>query len=132
DPTQLKGFDLERDPIPRTRALMGQTMSGQMLAQMYGGGTANMGFEALTGQSLGLFRAQMLSPYQMLVPEYPDYPSAVGWFRNNGHDAIAVHPYRVGMYKREQVYERFGFESFIHEKTISEKKRIDDNPYISD
>ncbi|KRB77225.1 hypothetical protein ASE01_10820 [Nocardioides sp. Root190] len=132
DPTELDGFELERDPIARTRALMGETTSGRMLAQMYGGGTANMEFETLTGQSLGLFRPQMLSPYQMLVPEHADYPSAVGWFRSNGHDAIAVHPYRVGMYKREQVYERFGFESFIHDTTIGEKDTIGDNPYISD
>ncbi|KRA29607.1 hypothetical protein ASD81_21825 [Nocardioides sp. Root614] len=132
DPTELKGFDLERDPIPRTRALMKQTTSGHMLAQMYGGGTANMEFETLTGQSLGLFRPQMLSPYQMLVPDHADYPSAVGWFKSHGHDAIAVHPYRVGMYKREQVYERFGFQSFIHDTTIGETETIDDNPYISD
>ena len=132
DPTELDGFELERDPIPRTRALMEQTTSGHMLAQMYGGGTANMEFETLTGQSLGLFRAQMLSPYQMLVPEQGDYPSAVGWFKSHGHDAIAVHPYRVGMYKREQVYERFGFESFVHDTTIGKADTIDDNPYISD
>jgi phosphoglycerol transferase MdoB-like AlkP superfamily enzyme len=132
DPTELKGFELDHDPIARTRARMATTTSGHMLAQMYGGGTANMEFETLTGQSLGLFRPQMMSPYQMLVPGLADYPSAVGWFRGQGHDAIAVHPYRVGMYKREQVYDRFGFQSFIHDTTISETDTIDDNPYISD
>ena len=132
DPTQLRGFELARDPIPRTRARMAGTTSGRMLSQMYGGGTANMEFEALTGQSLGLFRPQMLSPYQMLVPAQRDYPSAVGWFRAHGHDVVAVHPFGVGMYKREQVYERFGFESFVHDTTIRETDRIDDNPYISD
>ncbi len=132
DPTELDGFELGRDPIPRTRSRMASTASGHMLAQMYGGGTANMEFETLTGQSLGLFRPQMLSPYQMLVPEHDDYPSAVGWFHGRGHDAIAVHPYRVGMYKREQVYERFGFDDFIHDTTIRETDTIDENPYISD
>lgn len=132
DPTELDGFELGRDPIPRTRALMASSASGHMLAQMYGGGTANMEFETLTGQSLGLFRPQMLSPYQMLVPEHDDYPSAVGWFHDQGHDVIAVHPYRVGMYKREQVYERLGFDEFIHDTTIRETDTIDDNPYISD
>ena len=64
------------------------------------------------------------------VPDLDDYPSAVGWFRSHGHDAIAVHPYRVGMYKRQQVYERFGFQSFIHDTTIREHKLIDDNPSL--
>lgn len=132
DPTDLDGFQLDHDPIARTRARMAGTTSGHMLAQMYGGGTANMEFETLTGQSLGLFRPQMLSPYQMLVPAHDDYPSAVGWFRGQGHDVIAVHPYQVGMYKREQVYERFGFQDFVHDTTLRETRRIDDNPYISD
>lgn len=132
DPTRLAGVELERDPIARTRSLMRTTTSGTMLAQMYGGGTANMEFETLTGQSLALFRPQMISPYQMLVPDHDDYPSAVGWFRSTGHDAIAVHPYRVGMYKREQVYERFGFDDFVHDTTMSEHASIDDGDYISD
>ncbi len=132
DPTQLDAFDLERDPIPHTRATMGETMSGTMLAQLYGGGTANMEFETLTGQSIALFRPQMVSPYQMLVSDYPSYPSAVGWFRSQGHKAIAIHPYMVGLYKREQVYKTLGFEEFIHDTSMQSTEMIDDNPYIDD
>ena len=132
DPTQLDGFDLERDPIPQTRALMGETTSGTMLAQLYGGGTANMEFETLTGESIALFRPQMVSPYQMLVADYEKYPSAVGWFKSQGHKAIAIHPYMVGLYKREQVYKTFGFEEFIHDTSMQSTEMIDDNPYIDD
>ncbi|WP_183095689.1 LTA synthase family protein [Nocardioides stalactiti] len=132
DPTALEGFELERDPIPRTRATMGQTTSGTMLAQLYGGGTANMEFETLTGQSIALFRPQMVSPYQMLVSDYASYPSAVGWFRSQGHKAIAIHPYMVGLYKREQVYATLGFEEFIHDTSMQSTEKIEDNPYIDD
>lgn len=132
DPTQLDGFDLEHDPIPQTRAVMGETTSGTMLAQLYGGGTANMEFETLTGESIALFRPQMLSPYQMLVSDYANYPSAVGWFKGQGHKAIAIHPYMVGLYKREQVYETFGFEEFVHDTSMQSQEMIDDNPYIDD
>jgi len=132
DPTQLDGFELERDPIPQTRALMGETMSGTMLAQLYGGGTANMEFETLTGQPIALFRPQMVSPYQMLVADHATYPSAVGWFRSQGHKAIAIHPYMVGLYKREQVYGTFGFEEFIHDTSMQSTEMIGDNPYIDD
>ena len=132
DPTQLDGFDLERDPIPQTRATMRQTTSGTMLAQLYGGGTANMEFETLTGQSIALFRPQMVSPYQMLVSDYSSYPSAVGWFKAQGHKAIAIHPYMVGLYKREQVYKTLGFEEFIHDTSMQSQETIDDNPYIDD
>lgn len=132
DPTQLEGFELERDPIPQTRAVMGQTTSGTMLAQLYGGGTANMEFETLTGESIALFRPQMVSPYQMLVADYERYPSAVGWFKSQGHRAIAIHPYMVGLYKREQVYEALGFEEFVHDTSMQSQDAIGDNPYISD
>ncbi|MDZ5623076.1 LTA synthase family protein [Nocardioides sp. HM23] len=132
DPTQLDGFELERDPILRTRATMEETTSGTMLAQLYGGGTANMEFETLTGQSIALFRPQMVSPYQMLVADYSSYPSAVGWFKSQGHEAIAIHPFMVGLYKREQVYRTLGFEEFIHDTSMQSQEMIDDNPYIDD
>jgi len=132
DPTQLDGFELDHDPIPQTRATMRETTSGTMLAQLYGGGTANMEFETLTGESIALFRPQMVSPYQMLVSNYERYPSAVGWFKSQGHKVIAIHPYMVGLYKREQVYRTFGFEEFIHDTSMQSTEKIDDNPYIDD
>lgn len=132
DPTRLRGFELAQDPIPRTRQLMRQGTSGEMLAQLYGGGTANMEFELLTGQSVGLFAPQLNSPYQMLVPEYEQYPSAVGWFAAKGHVPVAVHPYIPSFYKRDQVYDVFGFESFIDDESIPDPERIGDNEFISD
>lgn len=132
DPMALEGFELQRDPMPRLRETMAETASGTMLAQLYGGGTANMEFETLTGQSLALFRPQLISPYQMLVSDYEEYPSAVGWFKHHGHKPIAIHPYKVGMYKREQVYETFGFEEFIHDTTMQSHATIDHNPFIKD
>ncbi|MEO9324137.1 LTA synthase family protein [Nocardioides sp. C4-1] len=132
DPTRLQGFQLQQDPIPQTRATMQAGTSGTMLAQLYGGGTANMEFEALTGQSIGLFSPQMSSPYQMLVPEYDQYPSAVGWFASHGHEPVAVHPYITSFYKRDQVYDVLGFDKFVHDTTLAEQDRIEDNEFISD
>lgn len=132
DPTRMQGFQLDEDPIPKTRALMEAGTSGTMMAQLLGGGTANMEFELLTGQSIGLFAPQLSSPYQMLVPEYDSYPSAVGWFASQGHTPVAVHPYITSFYKRDQVYEVFGFDRFLHDTTMTEQDRIDDNEFISD
>lgn len=132
DPTRLKGFQLAQDPIPKTRQMMAQGTSGNMMAQLLGGGTANMEFEMLTGQSIGLFAPQLSSPYQMLVPEYDTYPSAVGYFASHGHKPIAVHPYITSFYKRDQVYKIFGFQDFIHDTTMAEQDRIDDSEFISD
>lgn len=132
DPTRLQGFQLAEDPIPRTRALMNRTTSGTMMTQLYGGGTANMEFEVLTGQSIGLFNPQLSSPYQMLVSSYDQYPSAVSWFANQGHVPIAVHPYMTTMYKRQSVYQTFGFTDFVHDTTMAEARKIEKGQFISD
>ncbi|GAA4694621.1 alkaline phosphatase family protein [Nocardioides nanhaiensis] len=131
DPTRLAGFELAEDPIPRTRATMAGTTSGSMLAQLYGGGTANMEFEALTGQSLKLFSPQLNTPYQQLVADHVTYPSAVGWLADT-HRRIAVHPYFTGMYKRNKVYDTLGFEEFVHDTTMQRSDKLEDGDFISD
>src|SRR5690606_2323849 len=113
DPSQVKGVSYAQDPIPHTRRLMSKIPSGNMLAQLFGGGTANMEFEALTGLSLSQFKPQMNSPYQMLLPEHSSFPSAVGNGMTFGRRAIAVHPYMTSMYKRERSYPVLGFEDFV-------------------
>ena len=132
DPTRLEGISVAEDPIPFTRDLMQRSSSGQMLAHLFGGGTANMEFEALTGMSLSQFAPQMNTPYQMLLPKYDDFPSAVGYLRQRGHRAIAIHPYMTSMYKREKVYPTLGFEEFIYDKTMESNKKLEKSDFISD
>lgn len=132
DPTAIPGVSLERDPIPFTRRLMDSTVSGQLLAQHFGGGTANMEYEALTGLSLSQFLPQNDTPYSMSVYEQTDYPSVVGYLKSFGHTAVGVHPYMPTMYKRGQAYEALGFDRFVTEDTINDRTRIDDSDFIAD
>ncbi|MDT0200388.1 LTA synthase family protein [Nocardioides sp. AE5] len=132
DPMGMRGFELDHDPIPHVRATMAQTLSGDLLSPMYGAGTANVEFEILTGQSLALFRPQVNSPYQNFVAGMDDYPSLVGWLKDQGHRTVAIHPFGGQMYKRNQVYPALGFDEFIDADGLSRASRIDDNPYLSD
>ena len=132
DPNRLEGIRVAEDPIPFTRGLMQRSSSGQMLAHLFGGGTANMEFEALTGMSLSQFAPQMNTPYQMLVPKYDEFPSVVGYLRQRGHRAIAIHPYMTSMYKREKVYPTLGFEDFIYDQTMASTKKLEKSDFISD
>ena len=132
DPTRLKGVRYAQDPIPYTRHLMSRTPSGTMLAQLFGGGTANMEFEALTGMSLSQFEPQMQAPYQMLIPGYRSFPSAVGYAKSQGRAPIAVHPYMTSMYKRETVYPILGFQDFVGEDDMPDAKRLEKSDFISD
>ena len=132
DPTEVEGVTYAEDPIPYARELMRDVPSGHMLAQLYGGGTANMEFEALTGLSLSQFMPQMNSPYQMLLPELESFPSAVGNGMTFGRRAIAVHPYMTSMYKREQSYPVLGFEDFIGLEDMAEPSKLEHSEFVSD
>lgn len=132
DPTLVEGVRYAEDPIPYTRRLMAQVPSGRMLTQQYGGGTANMEFEVLTGLSLSQFMPQMSSPYQMLLPEQSTFPSAVGNGHTFGRLAVAVHPYMTSMYKREQTYPVLGFEDFVGEDDMTAPDKLEDSEFVSD
>lgn len=132
DPSRLNGVEITGDHLADYYAVADQTYSGQMLSQNYGGGTANIEFEALTGFSMGLFNAQLTTPYTMLVPKMNQLPSIVSTLKDQNYHTTAIHPYNTSMYKRKDVYEVLGFDEFISENTMTYTDTIEDNPYISD
>lgn len=132
DPSWMEGFELETNPIPATQQIMSESISGQMYAGAFGGGTSTMEFESLTGQPVGLFRPQTTSPYQMFVSDYNTYPSAVGAFSALDHHTVAVHAYNLHMYKRTEVYKTFGFDEVIDDAAMQSQEHLERSPYISD
>lgn len=64
DPTRVPGIALAEDPMPNIRALKETTTSGLMLSPGFGGGTANIEYQSLTGLDLALFDDSMQSMYQ--------------------------------------------------------------------
>jgi phosphoglycerol transferase MdoB-like AlkP superfamily enzyme len=132
DPSHLKGLTITGDPLKDYYAVADQTISGKMLSQNYGGGTANIEFEALTSFSMGLLNPQMTTPYTMLVPKLSQLPSVVSYLQKQGYDATAIHPYDTSMYKRKDVYNVMGFQTFLDQDTMTYTDKIENNPYISD
>lgn len=132
DPSRLNGVEITGDPLADYHTVADQTYSGQMLSQNYGGGTANIEFEALTGFTMALFNAQLTTPYTMLVPKMNQLPSIVSTLKDQNYHTTAIHPYNTSMYKRKDVYEVLGFDEFISENTMTYTDTIEDNPYISD
>ena len=129
---RLDGMSVSRDTMPLTRETRAASWGGDTLANAYGTGTSGMEFEALTGQSLGLFNPQVTAPYQNFMAGLSDYPSAVAWFAEHGHVPLAVHPYHRDFYRRDVIYPMLGFRDFVDEKTIADKDHLEDSDYISD
>ena len=137
DPTRIPGISFSTDPIPNIHAIKGATTSGLMLSSGYGGGTANMEYQALTGLSLSNFDDSLIIPFQQLVPNQKN-PYAFNQIWNNryGTDGSdAVHPYYQSMYLRNVDYKKFGFphlRTLDSTPAIKYKDTIDYSPYVSD
>lgn len=132
DPTRYEPVRLAEDPIPFTRHLLTRTTSGRMMAQKFGGGTADTEFEVLTGMSNSQFRPQLTTPYQMLVPNYTEFPSALRYFEGRGMSTMALHSFTSALYRRAQVYPIFGFDHMAFEDDMTHRATIDRSDFISD
>lgn len=132
DPLALNGMEIAKDPIPLTRHLMENNRSGSILSQGYGGGTANIEFEALTGFSMEPMNPQLTTPYTQLLAKVPNFPSIVSYLNEQNYQTTAIHPYNTSMYKRQNVYQSLGFQNFINEDTMKNTEKMESNPYISD
>ena len=132
DPQNLAGVTADKNPLKEYEDVAKQTYSGKMLSQNYGGGTANIEFEALTSFSMELMNAQLTTPYTMLIPKMNEVPSIVSLLNAQNYQTTAIHPYNTSMYKRKDVYNILGFDQFISESTMNYTDKIQNNPYISD
>lgn len=68
DPTRVPGVSFSEDPMPNIRHVKAQTTSGLMLSPGYGGGTANIEYQALSGLSMANYSSTLSIAYQQLVP----------------------------------------------------------------
>lgn len=132
DPYALDGINISEDPIPKIRVTMKNHLSGKVLSQGLGGGTANIEFEALTGLSMEPMAPNITTPYSQLTANMGEFPSISSYLKNEGFATTAIHPFNTTMYKRNEVYKKLEFDTFIDETTISHNKIIDQNRYISD
>lgn len=111
DPSRLENIELSADPMPTIRA----KQSGNVFSPEFGGMTANVEFEALTGFS-NAFLPYGSIPYQQYIRR--PVPSLASFFRGEGYSAIAMHPFQEWFWNRKQVYKNFGFEEFRSEETL--------------
>lgn len=111
DPTRLPGVSITPDPIQTARSLR----SGEVFSPEFGGMTANVEFEALTGFS-NAFLPYGSIPYQQYVRT--SIPSLASFFRDQGYATTALHPFQGWFWNRSAVYDAFGFDRFLSEENL--------------
>lgn len=118
------------NPVKFIQSMEKRATYGSMLSAGYGGGTANMEWETLTGLNMGMFRST-LTPYVQVVPRYKFYPT-IGM---NFAYKSAVHPFIGTYYSRVEDYKRFKFNKFEYlgsKYKIIDQKKLGKSSYNSD
>lgn len=131
DPTTVPGIKVNKDPMPYTRSLIKHGVGGKMISDGYGGGTANMEYQALTGLSMGNFSKTLSTPYVQLVTRQKKMFSINNLFSNS----MAIHPYIGNLYDRNKVFKKMKFNEFDylqHGYPQSYTKKLGNNNYVSD
>ena len=133
DPSTFPTIRFDRDvpnPVKFIQSMKSRSTYGNMLSAGYGGGTANMEWETLTGLNMGMFKST-LTPYVQIVPNYDFYPT-IGM---NFDYKSAVHPFIGTYYSRQEDYHRFKFDKFIYvgsKYKIIDQKKLGKSGYNSD
>lgn len=126
DPTVIKGVEFSRDPIPFFHELQQTGTSGTMLSPQYGGGTANVEFEVLTGNSMRFLPQGSIAYNQFLTNEVDSLASI---YARQGYTSTAISPFYNWYFNSNKIYKYFGFSKFI---PIEYFKPNYSGPYIAD
>jgi phosphoglycerol transferase MdoB-like AlkP superfamily enzyme len=126
DATQVKNLTFSRDPLPFYHSLVDKYAHGTMLSPQFGGGTANVEFEVLTGNSM-TFMPQGSVPYNQYVDKGMESLASI--LGRQGYASTAINPFHSWFYNSKKVYENLGFERYISQEFF-EQDYI--GPYLSD
>jgi phosphoglycerol transferase MdoB-like AlkP superfamily enzyme len=113
-----------------TERVMSEYPSGNVISPAFGGGTAFVEFESLTGFS-NWFRGVTL-PYHYYVKKKNSFPSIASYLKNKGYYTIALHPYSGLMYDRRPAFASMGFDKFLDKKDFTYTDKDRTAQYISD
>ncbi|MCC8104034.1 MAG: LTA synthase family protein [Clostridiales bacterium] len=128
DISRLESLDFEEESLPVYGSLKEESMYGELLSHVYGGGTVTSEFEFLTGFSGEFFPTDYMVYGNFLTS---GFTSAVSILESQGYATMAFHPYVATNYNREAAYELFGFDKTFFADDFTDEVKMVRN-YISD
>ena len=118
DPSRIEGVNLSKNPIPKIQEIKTKVTSGLMQSDGYGGGTANMEFQTLTGLPFYNINPTVSVLYSEVAPKMQKLISVSDSFNNKK----VIHFESPINYYRNVIYNRLKFNKFI---SIDDKKNYD-------
>lgn len=109
------GITFSSDPMEVYKRLEESCSSGQLTANIYGGGTIGSETEFLTGLNTKYFVS-----YTGISTELQKrrVPSIVDYFHELDYDTVAIHPYDGNFYGRNIIYSSMGFDKVVFEEDM--------------
>lgn len=111
NPERVPGVTLSSPALPQISQIQSETTSGLMKSDGYGGGTANMEFQSLTGLPMYNFNSIVSVLYTDVVPNMSYIPSISNAFKPKNR--VAIHLSDATHYARNSVYSKLNFDKFI-------------------
>lgn len=87
---------------------------GEAYVSVLGGGTCNSEFEFITGSSM----ANLGSGYPYMTYDLSTAANMAAQFKGMGYETTAIHPEDPTNWKRDIIYDDFGFDTFIDETSF--------------
>ena len=120
-------LQVNEEVIPFFKSLKNNTVKGWMYSPVTGGGTANVEYEFLTGNS-SAFLPSGTVPYQLYVKD--NQASLVSLAKEVGYTTTAFHPYLSSGWNRPLVYKYMGFDKQMFDTDVTNPEYV--RGYISD
>jgi len=120
DPTVLPGVHFDKDPLPFYRSLLASSQHGFLRTPEYGGATANVEFEVLTGLSRQFFPDGTIAYYRYVRRPIDSLASILA---RQGYRTAAITPWSHWFFNSEHVYPLLGFEKFTSVEFFTRERR---------
>ena len=117
------------DVTPNLHRLQNELLSGTMFSPEYGGGTANVEYEVVTGLSNYWLNTV---PYTNLLTKQERIPSIASFAAENGMETSVIHPFNKEVYGRDKILPKLGFEKFETAPEFKHTEKDGKSDYIND
>ncbi|MCD8151472.1 MAG: LTA synthase family protein, partial [Clostridiales bacterium] len=122
DLSHLGDLETNKEYMPFINSLTENTIKGYVTVPVFGAGTSNSEYEALTGNSISFLPAGC-NVYQSYLKD--ETPSLVSTLSTLGYSLTAYHPYYGSGWNRETVYPLLGFDDFVSIEDFIDEDIID-------
>lgn len=118
-----------KEVMPYINSMKENTIKGNMLVSVFGGGTSNSEYEFLTGNSVSSLPLNGNAYTQFVKHQVPSLASQL---KEQGYETTAFHPYKPNAWNRQSVYPLLGFDNFLDETSLDESKVKRIRGWVSD